>query len=379
MKRQSRTRLAVICLMATTLAPHPAGAADTVAVVVGQPGQPEPHTFELPGSFEPYEDALLYAKVTGYVSRVHVDIGHRVASGTPLVQLDIPEMEPALRRARADVLATEAALEKADAQIRRDRITHERLAELQRREPLAVTQQDVDMAAADLQESEAAAHSADAEISVARAKLEELEAQMAYAVIHAPFNGVVARRFVDPGALVVSGADGGEPVLEVVREDRLRLVLAVPESIVPQIRTGIRAQITVDALPGRTFEAVISRSAGALSQDTRTMRTEIDLANQEGLLRPGMYATVRLELGGSAGELSVPASVVRRDGKGQSFVWTVRDGKVAKTPVEIVRDDGASAVISAGLRPESAIVLEGPAQLLEGQPVSTVAAPEALP
>ena len=109
------------------------------------------------------------------------------------------------------------------------------------------------------------------------------------------------------------------------------------------------------------------------------MRTEIDLADQEGLLRPGMYATVRLELGGSAGELSVPASVVRRDGKGQSFVWTVRDGTVAKTPVEIVRDDGASAVISAGLRPESAIVLEGPAQLLEGQPVRTVAAPEALP
>ena len=379
MKRQSRTRLAVICLMATTLAPHPAGAADTVAVVVGQPGQPEPHTFELPGSFEPYEDAMLYAKVTGYVSRVHVDIGHRVASGTPLVQLDIPEMEPALRRARADVLATEAALEKADAQIRRDRITHERLAELQRREPLAVTQQDVDMAAADLQESEAAAHSADAEISVARAKLEELEAQMAYAVIRAPFQGVVVQRFVDPGALVVSGADGGLPVLEVVREDRLRLVLAVPEPIVPQIRNGMHAQITVDALPGRTFEAAISRFSGALTRDTRTMRAEIDLESEQGLLKPGMYATVRLELGSEPGELSVPASVVHVDGEGHSFVWTVRDGTVAKTPVEVARDNGASAVIAAGLRPETAIVLEGPAELREGQPVSIVAATEVLP
>ena len=109
------------------------------------------------------------------------------------------------------------------------------------------------------------------------------------------------------------------------------------------------------------------------------MRTEIDLAVQEGLLRPGMYATVRLELGGGPGELSVPASIVRHDGNGQSFVWTVRDGTVAKTPVEIVRDDGASAVISAGLQPETAIVLEGPAQLSEGQPVSIVAATEALP
>lgn len=379
MRQQPGKRLTVVGILAAVLAMPQAAAEDAATVVVGQPRPTAPRTVELPGSFEPYEAALLHAKVTGYVSRVHVDIGQHVAKGTALVQLDIPEMKPALRRAAADVLAAEAVLEKAEAQIRRDRVTHGRLAELQAREPLAVTQQDVDMAAAGLQVSEAAARSASAEISVAQARLEELEAQMAYAVIRAPFDGAVVRRFVDPGALVVSGADGGKPVLEVAREDRLRLVLAVPEWIVPQIRTGVRARITVDALPGRTFEAAVSRYAGALSQDTRTMRTELDLDNPEGILRPGMYASVRLELGGSPGELSVPASVIRHDDEGQSFLWTVHDGTAARTPVEIVRDDGALAVISAGLPPEAAIVLEGAAQLHEGQPVSIVAATEELP
>ena len=377
MKQQLNTRLAAIGLMVTTLGLHPAAAEEEATVVVGQARPSAIHTVELPGSFEPYEDAFLYAKVTGYVAKVKVDIGDRVAAGAALVELEIPEMEPALGRAEADVLAAEAALEQVDAQIRRDGITYQRLAELQAQEPLAVTQQDVDMAAADLQVAEASARSAKAEISVAEAKLMELEALMAYAVIRAPFDGVVAQRLVAPGALVVAGADGGDPVMEVAREDRLRLVLAVPESIVSQTRPGIHTQITVDAVPGRIFEAKISRCAGPLSPDTRTMRAEIDMDYQQGLLRPGMYATVRLEFGGGPGNLSVPASLVRHDADGEAFVWTVEDGKVAKTLIEIARDDGASAVIQAGLGPRTSIVLEGPNDLQEGQPVRVATATEA--
>ncbi len=105
------------------------------------------------------------------------------------------------------------------------------------------------------------------------------------------------------------------------------------------------------------------------------MRAEIDIDHHGGVLRPGMYATVRLELGGGSDELSVPASVIRHDADGQAFVWTVHDGTAAKTPVEIARDDGASAVI-AGLSLETAIVLEGPAELHEGQPVHIAAVTE---
>ncbi len=255
------------------------------------------------------------------------------------------------------------------AQAERDRITYQRLSGLQASEPLAVTQQDVDMAEAGLQVSEATAKSAKAELSVTQAELEELEALMAYAVIRAPFDGVVAQRFIHRGALVVSGADGGDPVLEVAREDRLRLVLSVPEAVVAQTRPGLETEITVDAIPGRTFTGVLSRCAGVLAPGTRSMRAEIDMSNEGGFLRPGMYATIRLQLGGDGEQLSVPASLIRHDGEGRAFVWTVRDGVAERTSIEIARDDGVSAVIRAGLRPESLVVVEAPPDLREGQAV----------
>ena len=366
-----RRRTALLAVILTGLV-YPTGVArgeEAATVVVGHPQPALGRAFELPGSFEPYERALLFAKVTGYVSKVRVDIGDRVIPGMALVQLDVPEMKPALGRAKADVVAAEAAVLKAQAHAERDRITSERLSGLQASEPLAVTGQEVDMAAADLQISRAEVQSAEAEVLVAQAKLEELEALMSYAVIRAPFEGVVARRFVDPGALVVSGANGGDPVLEVTREDRLRLVLAIPESIISQTRVGVPAEITVDALPGRSFSGTVTRCAGPLTRDTRTMRAEIDMDDHGGILRSGMYATVRLQLGGDDEQLSVPASLIRHDENGRTFVWTVRDGVAEKTHVRIARDDGASAVIQDGLRLERLVLLEGPSELREGQQV----------
>lgn len=372
--RQGRTVMSAVVLTALACVPggpiHGADGQVVPTVVVTRPETASGREVELPGSFEPYQQVLLHAKVTGYVARVHADIGDRVTRGTALVELDVPEMKPALIRAQADVVAAEAAQQKAQSQAERDRITYQRLSDLQTSEPLAVIQQDVDMAAAELQVSEAVVRSARAEVAVAQAKIGELKALMAYAVIRAPFDGVVIRRFIHPGALVVSGADGGEPVLEVVREDRLRLVLAIPEPVVPFIRAGIPVEITLDVLPQRIFTATVTRYAGALTPDTRTMRTEIDMDSQEGLLRPGMYATVRLRLGGDEGLLSVSSALIRHEEDGGAFLWTVRDGVVEKTSVEISRDDGVFAVIRTGLQQESLVVLEGPTDLDAGQAVS---------
>ena len=373
--RQRRAALITVVVTGLSYAlVYPSGGVpgeEVATVVVSHPEPASGRELVLPGSFEPYERALLHAKVTGYVSRVHADIGDRVAQGTALVELEVPEMKPAMVRAKANVVAAEAALQTAQAQAERGHVTFQRLSTLQASEPLAVTQQDVDMAAADLQVAKSVVQSAEAEIAVTQARVEELVALMAYAVIKAPFDGVVAQRFVDPGALVVSGDDGGDPVLRVVREDRLRLVLAVPESMVLEVKPGIPAEIAVDALPGRTFSGTVSRCAGSLTQDTRTMRAEIDTDDQGGQLRPGMYATVRLRLGGDEEQLSVSASLIRHDAEGDAFVWTVRDGVAEKTRVKVAHDDGAIAVIQTGLLSESVVVVEAPLDLRAGQPVRT--------
>jgi RND family efflux transporter MFP subunit len=267
---------------------------------VGLAAQDAVREIVLPGSFEPFQEIALHANVTGYVGRVRVDIGDVVQPGAELARLDMPEMEAEIKQAEAEVLAMEAELRRAKAEAGLAQIKHRRVAEVQSREPLAVTQQDVDIAGGELEVAQARLHSADARLAVAEARKAHLLALASYGTIRAPFHAVVVRRHVHPGALVVAGADGGGPLFELVSAERLRLVVPVPESAAPAVRPGLRAEIEVDALPGRSFVAEVSRTAGVLSDDTRTMRVEIDMSTEGGLLTSGMYASVRFELPAAA-------------------------------------------------------------------------------
>ena len=250
----------------------------------------------LPGSFEPFEEIVLHANVTGYVGRVLVDIGDVVQPGAVLARLEMPEMQAEIQQAEAEVLAMQAGLRRAQAEVSLARINHRRMADVQSREPRAVTQQDVDLAAGELEVAQAQVALAEAQLAVAGARVAHLQALASYGTIRAPFKALVVRRHVHPGALVVAGADGGMPLFELASADRLRLVVAVPESAAPAVRPGVRAEIEVDALPGRTFVGEVSRTAGALSDDTRSLRVEIDMGTEGGLLTSGMYASVRLTL-----------------------------------------------------------------------------------
>ncbi|MFQ5876323.1 MAG: efflux RND transporter permease subunit [Acidobacteriota bacterium] len=345
---------------------EPRGEPPLVEIV--RPSAAGPEEVVLPGSFEPFERALLHAKVTGYLARMSVDIGDRVGRHAPLAELQVPEMEAELGRAEADLASATAEHHRAQAAAELTEITYRRLSELKASEPQAVTQQDVDVAAAEVEVARSRVDIAAAEIEVRRAKLSHLRALMSYAVIRAPFDGVVVRRFVDPGALIVAGAEGGDPVLEVANPDRLRLVLSIPEAVVPRVRVGLRAEVAVDALPGRTFSGEISRLAGVLADDTRSMRAEIDIDAREGLLRPGMYASVRLRLEGDETALTLPASALHHEAR-RPYVWTVRDGVVHRTEVRIVRDDGMTVTIGAGLDGGTPVVLNAPPGLRDGQVV----------
>ncbi|MFQ5670622.1 MAG: efflux RND transporter periplasmic adaptor subunit [Acidobacteriota bacterium] len=320
----------------------------------------------LPGSFEPYERALLHSRVDGYVRQVKVDIGSRIRKGDPLVVLEVPGVEAELAKARADRQAAEARLLERRAAAEQARITHHRFAGLAASEPMAVTPQEVDAAGAGEKVAMARVKVAEAEIEVARAEESRLETLESFAVIRAPFDGMVARRLVDTGALVVQGADGGEPVLEVARTDHLRLVVHVPEALVPEVGPGLPARVEVDALPGRDLRVPVSRCAGALRNDTRTMRAELDVDPEGTELRPGMYATVHLELKVPTGRLDVPAAAVRRTAEG-AFLWAVRDGKAHKVAVDAGGGDGALTVQGDGVEEGMLVVLNGGPDLREGQ------------
>ncbi len=338
-------------------------------VIVIQPEQRDlTQEILLAGSLEPYEKASLHAKVTGYLEEIWVDIGDSVHEGEALAQLSIPEMKPELQRAEAEVPAARARLQKARAEGELARLTHKRLAELRLSEAGAVTQQDVDVAAATEKVAAAEVALARAEVLSAEARVAELESLGTYATIRAPFDGMVVARFADKGALIAAGGNGNGPIVEVMRSDRLRLALDLPESLVSHCQTGLKLSYKLDALPGQSFTAEVSRFAGALNRETRSMRIEADIENSAGKFYPGMYARVSINLGELPGATVLPSSVLRGGGA-SPYVFAVQEGTVQRIDVTILKDNGVEVVVGGDLEVGTQIVLSSPAQLKVGQPV----------
>lgn len=339
----------------------------------------------LPGSLEPFEQVTLYAKTAGYLRWIKVDIGDRVRQGDVLAALDVPEMaeevkqaEADLQRARAKLAHARAELDRARADARLKKVTYERLRSVRQEEPDVLSQQRVDEARAALDVAQAMVAVAESQIDVAESEVARAEANrarlmrlMEYARIRAPFNGVVTKRYVDPGALIQRALSQKDvsPIVTIARADRLRLTIDVAEPDVPYARPGRSVTFTVDALPDRVFKGTLTRVARALDPQTRTMRAEIDVANHRGLLHPGMYAHVTLVLERRKDALTVPAEALIIEG-GRAYVYTVRDGRARRIAVERGLDDGIRVEIVDGLTERDPVIMSGRQAVRDGTPVT---------
>jgi multidrug efflux pump subunit AcrA (membrane-fusion protein) len=378
----------------TTSAGPPGPAVETTAAAAVTTGRPERQTVrqrvEQPGQIEGFEEAPVYARVAAYVRAVRVDIGDRVKAGAVLAELAVPEMEKELHQkeaavslakaeiahARRALQGAEAGLHKAEAQAAQaeagrtraeagyrhwrteyeraqrllprhvvDEQEHERAldqfksAEAARDESAA----SIRVAAAAREESQAQRDQAESNVRVAEAKLEVAEADrqhtatlLEYATLRAPFDGVVTRRQTDVGRFVqpAQGSDAkGPPLFVVVRTDPVRIFVDVPEAAAGFVREGTPARVRVQALADEEFEGRVARTSWQLDARTRTLRTEIDLPNPAGRLRPGMYAAAVLTVE-RPGALTLPAAAVLNP-DGQPLVVLVQDGKAVRVPVSL--------------------------------------------
>lgn len=366
---------------------------------------------ELPGTLMPYAAASLYTKASGYVGEVKVDLGDRVKAGDELLRLDVPEMADEMQQSRAALQTRRAELAAAQAKVAQaqqtaPRATAEvqraeaeatlRRATAQRKEALqreqAIPQQELDEAQAGLAMAEgtlaiararlaelepekqvlqAAVGVAEGNVAAAEASVGRLETLAKYAVVTAPFDGVITERLVDPGAFVRSAGDGGSmPVLRLANQGMVRLVVDVAESDVPFVRPGTIAELT---LGEQKLRPAVSRIAFSLRPDTRTMRAEIDLENTDGRLFPGMYAKVRLALVSHANAMMVPAKAIR-SAAGRTFVLVDRDGHAADVVVQLGYNDGAWTEVLSGLDGGEKIIVSASSGLAAGAPVHSVPA-----
>lgn len=314
-----------------------------------------PVEVQAPVDLRPLEQADVGSKVLGYVDAVFVERGDRVKKGQVLALVRPSDLPDQLAAARSSIgqIKAQAAL----ARTNYDRAS--RLAPSG-----VVSQQELQAASAALASAEAQEASAEAQISGLAIRLGETR-------ILSPLTGYVAARRVDPGALV--GLPAGGTIVTVVRMDRLRVFMALTETDAVGIRVGMDARVELDALPGKSFSGRVIRVAPAFDPSTRTLEAEVQLPNDNGELRPGMYGRgyIRREMHPNTPTVQVNAVQISSDKK---YVFVLHDTKVERreivTGAEV--DDGAFLEIRSGLRPGDEVVIAGADALADGAQVRVV-------
>ncbi|HEX6464536.1 MAG TPA: efflux RND transporter periplasmic adaptor subunit [Vicinamibacterales bacterium] len=311
----------------------------------------------LPGTIQPYTDAAIFARTSGYLKKRYADIGSRVKTGQVLAEIDTPEIDQQLMQARAD-LATAHANEKLA------KTTADRYEELIKTD--SVSRQDLDNATGAYEAKQAATASADANVR----RLLELER---FKTIYAPFDGVITARNTDIGALIGSGSSAKE-LFHIASMTRVRIFVNVPQPFARAAQPNTAADIEVQELPGRKFAGRVSRTAQAIDPGSRTLLVEIDLDNPRGEILPGSFAQVHLKIPTDATTFRLPVNTLMFRSEGLR-VAVVKNGAVVLVPITIGRDFGSTVEVVSGLTGAESVVVNPPDSLAEGQSVS-VAPPQ---
>jgi RND family efflux transporter MFP subunit len=318
----------------------------TVAVVTPEKG-PATVSVDLPGQTQAYTEAPIFAQTTGYLKKWYFDIGAKVKAGDVLAEIDTPQVDQDLNQAKANLRQAQAALDLSLVTFKRDQ-------DLLARKVIA--QQDFDTASSDL-------HSKQATVNANAAAVSRLQALEDFKIVKAPFDGIVTRRNTDIGQIVNSGS--GTPLFDVAQVSPLRIYVNVPEAMAGYVRVGGPAGVTFNEFPGEKFSGQVARTAQAIDPASRTLLTEIDVANDAGQLFPGAYSPVHLETEGPT-SLLVPSSSLLFRSEGASVGVVGPDNRVHLKKIKIGRDLGAKLEILSGVSATDRIVVNPMDSLAEG-------------
>ncbi len=308
-------------------------------------------TLRLPARTQPIEEAEIFSRATGIVGERKVDIGDRVKAGEVLAVINAPEIQRRVERAQAAVAQAEARAALArSALVRARSLARDRV-----------------VAAETLDEREAAAKTAEADLQAAQAELHGEEEQQNFLTIRAPFDGIVAARRVDRGDhLRGDQSEPGRGLFQLVRLEELRVEVDAPPAAALRLRPGQVARVEFRELPGQSFAARVTRASGVIDRASGTMRFELSLPNVDLAIPAGLTGLATIEIPPAPGLVQVPTNAVFvRDGR--SHVAKVQDGHVAFAPVETGRNLGAKIEILSGVSPDDRLILSPNALLQDGQ------------
>jgi RND family efflux transporter MFP subunit len=344
------------------------------------------HVLTLAGQFQPYQVVDVHPKVSGYMSRINVDIGDIVHEGQTLAILEVPELKAQLQQTVFQLQQTKEEIMRAQHNVSRAEAEHaalhaqsDRLKQAAAGRPGLIAQQELDDAEAKDLSSEAQVDAAKSALAAAQehageaqADNQRVEALHNYTNVTAPLDGVVIWRYADTGALIQGGTNSNDQALPIVRlsqSNLLRLRIPVPENDVKYVHTGDQLQVRVDAI-GRSFTGKIVRFTREVNFETRTMETEVDVENKDLSIAPGMYANTMLQLGHAANVLTIPVEALVLNGQ-QETVYVLDDSNhIHIRNVTVGLQGSKLAQIASGLNPGDRVVIGGQDKYQDGEEVS---------
>ena len=333
----------------------------------------------------PFQEIDVYAKESGYVQKLDVDYGTHVKAGQVIATLEIPELEAQLQEDQAEIKNAANQVSRAQHELARYQaqynalhLQYTRLNGVFQSQPGIVAQQEVDdaqgkdlAASSQVDAGQAALEAAQSQMAVAKAKLSHDQSLFDYSKITAPFSGVITDRYANLGTLVQAGTGSSTQAMPIVRlsqDDLFRLVIPVPESYVRYIHIGDQVDVRVPSL-NRTFPGKVARFSVDVREDTRTMHTEVDVANPQHILLPGLYADAELVLDRKEGVPTVPVQALTHQGDKTTVFVVNGNGMLEDRGVQLGLQTATDAEIASGLNAGEEVVISDRSGLKAGAKV----------
>jgi multidrug efflux pump subunit AcrA (membrane-fusion protein) len=383
--------------------------AKPVVEVIQVKNAPPASDLTVPGTTIPLTQANVYARSNGYLKKRYVDIGDHVRKGQVLAIIDAPDLDQQVDQARAALRQAQSQLAQQQSQLALTRVTWNRWKVLVAKG--VFSRQDGDQRETDYNAQIANVAAAQRNVQSYEANLGRMIALQQFERVTAPFDGVITARNVDVGALISAAGSGGEnttsspsaagsptqsgstntsgtsgnvntaatpstggaqggTLFSIAAVDRLRILVSVPESYASAVHVGQQAELHFQSFPKQTFYGPVTRTAGSIDLNTRTLLTEIQVDNRAGKLMAGAYVVVGFVDMHGGPEIDIPGdAVVVRGDKNQ--VALVQNGAIHLQPIDIGRDFGASVEVLNGLKPGDLLVTTVTDEVKEGVKVQT--------
>jgi multidrug efflux pump subunit AcrA (membrane-fusion protein) len=358
---------------------------------------PKTEEITLPGTVVPVSTTHIYARATGYLKTLNVDIGDSVRRGQLLAVIDSPDLDATVRQQQSLLQVSKGALNTARSQLALQQETYDRVHVLAQHGVLS--QQDDDVALAAVKAATDALQSAENNVDAEASALEHWTVLASYERVRSPIDGTVTARNVEVGSLVSSSGagaglslnatsvqsdSGGPPtggaqrgeLFQITNTHNLQAFISVPEEYAVSVQTGQEATLTFSELPGQQFHGKIIRSSDSLNQQTRTLLLEVQIQDPKRRLRPGMFASVQLHFDVQNPGILISGDSVIPRAQGQ-FVAVVDNNNIAHLQqIHVGRDLGTAVYVTTGLRNGDKIVVNPTDSVQEGVHVQTKPAPK---